>query len=60
MPHKNTETRRAYHAGWRERNRETIRAKHREYMVVWRTSKAGLAAAERRPRKTARRRAWWR
>jgi len=59
MAHKDPAKRRAYNAAWRARHRERTRARHREYMVAWRKSPAGRAAAARRPRKTARRVNWW-
>src|SRR5271166_1207740 len=59
VAHRTIEARRAYAATWRARNREKVRAGHAEYMRIWRGTKAGRAAAERRPRKTARRVAFW-
>ena len=59
MSHKTLEARRAYAKRWRERNRAAIRERHREYMREWLRTKAGRAWSARRPRKTARRVAWW-
>ena len=56
MAHKDLAVRRAYHAKWRVRNRERIRAYH----AAWRDSnRERIKGYDRRPRKTARRVAFW-